>query len=112
MFTEAGWRLMDIHDPGAHHCSRPTQGLRTRGRPGERLQSPYRSLRLLQSPVGHPEKQRYVEGADRCQGTLQLLKGLHSLLRSLIDKVDDPLIKTRRIAHMMQRCPVRGRVRG
>jgi hypothetical protein len=112
MFADAGWRLMDIRDSGAHHCSRPTQSLRVRGRPGKHLQGPYRRLRLLQNTVGHPEKQGDVEGTNRRQGTLQLLKGSYSLLRSLIDKVDDPLIETRCIAYVMQLCPLRGRVRG
>ena len=39
MFADTDWGLMDIRDPGAHHCGRPTQGFRTRGSPGERLQA-------------------------------------------------------------------------
>ena len=112
MFADAGWGLMDVRDPGAHHRSRPTQSFRTCSRPGERLQGPYRRLRLLQSTVGHPEKQRHVEGSNRRQRTLQLLEGLHGLLRPLIDEVDDPFIKTCRVTYMMQLRPLGGKVCG
>jgi hypothetical protein len=112
MFADVGWGLMEVRNPGTHHCSRPTQSFRTCGRPGERLQGPYRRLWLLQSTVGHAEKQRHVEGSNRRQRTLQLLEGLHGLLRPLIDEVDDPFIKTCRITYVMQLRPLRGKVRG
>jgi hypothetical protein len=112
MLANAGWGLMDVRDPGAHYRSRPTQSFRTCRRPGEPLQGPYRRLWLLQSTVAHPEKQCHVESSNRRQRTLQLLKGLHGLLRPLIDEVDDPFIKTCRVTYMMQLRPLRGKVRG
>src|SRR5262245_64779301 len=87
MFADAGWGLMEVRDPGTHHRRRPTQSFRTCGGPGERLQGSYRRLWLLQSTVDHAEKQRHVEGSNRCQRTLQLLEGLYGLLRPLIDEV-------------------------
>jgi hypothetical protein len=74
MFTDAGWGLMDVRDPGAHHRRRPTQSFRTCGRPGERPVGLHRRLRLLQSTVGHAEKQCHVESSNRRQRTLQFLK--------------------------------------
>src|SRR5688572_15038275 len=107
MFADAGWGFMNVRDSGAHHRSGPTESFRTCYRAGQRLQGPYRRLWLLQSTVGHPEKQRHVEGSNRRQRTVQLLQGLHGSLRSLIDEVDDPFIKTCRIAYMMQLRPLR-----
>jgi len=101
---------MAPESPRARHRGRTAQGFRACGRPCECLQGSRRRLRLLQSTVRHPEKQGDIERANRGQGTLQLLYGLHGLLGPLVDEVDDPLIKARRIAYVMQLRALRGEV--
>ena len=62
------WGLMALRNPGTHHRGRPTQGFRTCGCPGQRLQGPQGRLRLLQSPVSHAEKQRHLKAPTAVRG--------------------------------------------
>ena len=93
--------LAQVGNASTHHGVWTTQEVRDSRRAREGVQSPVRGLRLVQVTVGETQKQRGVTGPHRGQRRLQRLEGLDSLLRPVVDQMNDAVIKVGRIAQMV-----------